>query len=538
MKIAVSLDTLPGIQDDIDRLTALACRAYGGWADAATGTAQAPEYHERTLIRPLIKLIPALYWELEIRDTADDRVPEGAALAARLPECLGLDVVAFGRQVMTSDTYHAALRGLVAARVAGRPLPGFEAGRVGTAPARATAATAGARLRAVGCRTLLYKVPLTRGDQLRLALRSFGRVNAWFHPEGPQGTPAVSPDLRSQLRDQLAASPVTGVRDGLQSTARVILDLLAYLLPVDHVEALAENTAWARETADRCQPRRIVTGYGFFDAGAFPFYAAECAARGTELVGWQHGGTYGELATPGRQERWERRITDRFLTWGWSDGDPKAVATACPRQHLFRRPRKPRDGAARLLWVSTADSRFTHFIDHTPVGERLEGYWRHQEAILAALPETVTERLVLRPNRNDFGWGLKDMWARRLDAPVFSPAGSDILDEADRCGLVLIDYPGATTFLECLAAGIPFLCVVDPAVYEIGPSQRDAFRALEEAGVVHSAPESAAEEIARALADPEAWAADPVRQRALARIRALAMRRDPGYIRDWLRLIA
>ena len=536
MSFEVTLATLPRIQDDIDRLTAAACRAFAGWGNAEAGTSHDPAYFERVLIRTLIKLVPVLYWELETRD-AETAELAGPDLETALCDCLGVDFPTFANKIMRSDSYHAVLRGLVAARMAQRPLPPFPSALSGAQDATAASPTVRQRLSAVGCRTLLYKVPLLRRDQLRLALRSFGRVNHWFRPHAEIDAPAVDPALRTALRDHFAKASVDDLPARLQNRARVVFALLAYLLPVETVEALTAHMAWARDMADLCQPKTLVTGYGLLDAGAFPFYAAECAARGTRLVGWQHGGTYGELATPGRAERWERRITDRFVTWGWEDGDPKLFAAPCPRQPLFRRARKPREAPASLLWVSTADSRFNHFIDHTPVGERLHGYFRHQDAILAQLPSDIAARLVLRPNRNDFGWGLKEMWARRLDTPVFSPEGSQILDEADRCGLVLIDYPGSTAFLECLAAGIPFIAIFDPGVYQIRPSQAAAFRGLEQAGVVHTSPETAAGEIARALDDPEAWQIQPARRKALEDMRALAMRRDPGYIRTWLRLI-
>lgn len=84
------------------------------------------------------------------------------------------------------------------------------------------------------------------------------------------------------------------------------------------------------------------------------------------------------------------------------------------------------------------------------------------------------------------------MWQRRLDRPVFPPpAGRDILEEADRHGMVLIDPPGTTTFRECLAAGIAFLFLFDPAVCAIRTCQREAFRALEAASMVHIAPDPA-----------------------------------------------
>lgn len=540
--IEISFQTIPRIQQDIDLLTAKMCAAYSGWANALTGELHDARYYERILIRVLIKLVPVVYTNAQSGIEAYAKQPD-TVLDGQLHQCVGLRQSDFLDRIMQSDEYHACLRGMISLRREGRPLPRIPSGaspdaQPATALATGTVGAFGQKLRRLGCRTLLYKVPVTRSDQLRLALRSFGMVNNWYHPDIEFSVPGADPTLRATLRDYFAAVPTETLPSHLRDTARVMLDLLAYLLPVENVEHLAAYMGWARTEADRFRPGTLVTGYGFFDIGAFPFYAAECGARGTRLIGWQHGGTYGELATPGRLERWERRITDRYLTWGWSDGDPKLIATACPRQHLYLRKHKAREVPTKVLWVSTSDSRFNHFIDHTPVGNRLKDYFQHQDAILARLSPDIIARLVIRSGQKDFGWGLKDMWSRRLDTPTFSREGSHILDEADRCGLVLIDYPGSTTFLECLAAGIPFICVFDPAVYEIRANQAAAFHALEKAGILHTTPETAAFEIAEAVDDLEAWQAKPARRKALSIMCALVMRRDPDYLRNWYRHIA
>lgn len=515
------------LQDEVDRLTEFTAGAYSVWAGDQIGVARDAVYYQRILIPVLIKLIPVIYHKVET-------VKQSAA-NVDLTALVGRDTAGFLRGVMEEGPWHEAVRSLVICSMSGEPMPEFAGSGMGD-PCVVPAVNWKDRVKALGCQILLYNVPLYRADLVKLALADYGRTNHWFSPDIPSLKVTQDPDMRCDLHGHLVEYDLSSLPGALREKGRVILDILPYVLPVDYVELLRHCREWAHGMADICTPKALVAGYSFLQGGGRVFYAAEVAARGALTIGWQHGGNYGETLTPGRCERWERRLNDRFITWGWDDGDAKLRPAPDPRQRLHKRKRLPRKGKSRLLWVTTTDSRYTHFFDHSPVGDRLKGYFSHQDRLAQAMPDKMRANVTLRLNKRNFCWDMKGRLMAQLSGAEISSPLRTLLAEGDMCGMVLIDYPGSTAFLECLAAGLPFVGVFDPEVYGIRDCQRAAFEQLEANGVIHKRYDTAVEEITRALVDPEAWMSVSSRKAALTEIRDIVMRRDPGYVTIWRKI--
>jgi len=105
------------------------------------------------------------------------------------------------------------------------------------------------------------------------------------------------------------------------------------------------------------------------------------------------------------------------------------------------------------------------------------------------------------------------------------------------CGVVVWDQPG-TGFLECLAAGIPNLVLWTRLFSSESPFAIDAFRNLEQAGLVHRNADSLLDEVQAFHADPLSWMNNSGRRAAAREFcrRFGWVEADwPGYWRRFLR---
>ncbi len=527
MKPEIRWEDISQIQQEIDQLTSLAAHAWGTWVEKRTGDTRSRRYYETLIISVLIKLVPSIYYHYAVAvDKPPARDPLGFA---------GQSSQTFFENMHNNDVYHATIDGLLST------LPAYENPGCETGSPPGLSATVPTCIPSIPkCDILLYKAPILRRDALKLSLFDLKKTQTLndLHYNIPDEY--VDHGLRQSLYTHLTGFDFPDLPPNLSGSARAILDILAFLLPFEFVELVEDIIKWGKKCADFSTPSVLVTGFGLLDLSVigFSFYAAECVARGTRLIGWQHGGNYGETVTPGRCERWERRLSDRYITWGWTDEGEDVVAAPHPRQHLRRKYKVSSRSNARALWVGTAESRHVHFIDHSPIGKRFLGYFEHQRKIAAALPETIRERMVLRQARHDFGWGLeKDLGNIVPSAARSTPKDGTIVHLGAELGLVLIDYPGSTPYLECLAAGIPFLAVFDPSIYAVRKCQRHVFDRLEITGVITTDYTRAAKMLEIALRDPVGWFAEPDRASAVKEAKHVLMKEGNSlYFKEWLKI--
>jgi putative transferase (TIGR04331 family) len=370
---------------------------------------------------------------------------------------------------------------------------------------------------------ILYLTPTVRADRLKLALSSWGRIGVKHFAE-PTG---IAPDsaLRQMFSDTLKDQDLPADMLG-----RVIMRLLPKYLPILLLESLVDSICLVEKTLRKGRPRRIVSGYGFLTNVEFSVWAAECGRMGTEIWGWQHGGNYGECE-PTFSERLERRLCDRFISWGWRDGGQDVVALPAPRQFLKNAERRQPNG--RILWVTTADSRHVYYIDHLLFGPRFTHYFEHQACAFKAIPEELRKRVDVRLYPRDFGWGLRERW-ESLDPEVsIAPRGEPLSTLATRYDLVVIDHFGGTTLLECLLLDVPFVMIGQPCFFKIRESTRELFDAMCRQGVFYRETADFGAFLNQDIKTLAAWWREEPRRAAVNAYRQHLLKPSGTYIAKW-----
>lgn len=281
-------------------------------------------------------------------------------------------------------------------------------------------------------------------------------------------------------------------------------------------------------------PRLLVTSVGWYSNETFKLLAAEATERGAELVLSQHGGGYGMVESITSEEH-ERRIADRYLTWGWTDRRyPGAKLLPLPSPKLLFEPRRPEGPARKWLLVSTTLYRYpyTYYFANATAAHRYADQIEDRARFLRALGEDARGSARVRLHALDLGWGHRARLVEEFPRLAFDEDSAPWTNSPSRFDLVVIDHP-QTPLLEGLARDTPVLLFWNPALWRMRPEALEALDGLRRAGILFDSAEDAARAIPGILADPASWWARPEARAARAAFRERYARSSPDWISDW-----
>lgn len=372
------------------------------------------------------------------------------------------------------------------------------------------------------------------------------------------------PSLREELLAATLRAEAPAIVDFLlasgfrnRETAVRAAEDFADFVAEQYPPVLLEGLAPALRAADA-----VLSGYGRrplwvaeVNNDEATFLIAAARERGQEVIGFQHGGHSGYIDDHTGAVEYEYGFFDRFVSWGWDVMPDFDVCRSIPvsplpspwldarARHWARalpeNDRDPRGKPYGFLFMSNKVYRFPPAPSGAAVArsDRLKEIVAYHEELAAACAARKVG-LLHKPYNEDAGRLTSGLLARlaRDHAPYYRRlVTADKGLHADRlreCAMVLWDQPG-TGFLECLAAGIPTLVFWPRHYNREEPRRREAFRSLEEAGLVHRTAVSALDELARFTADPAAWRAQPARVNAVKAFARELGWSDPDWVRHW-----
>ncbi len=284
-------------------------------------------------------------------------------------------------------------------------------------------------------------------------------------------------------------------------------------------------------------PRRLLTSVGWYSNETFKLLAAEATEQGAELIVSQHGGAYG-MMDPLFSERHERRVADRYFTWGWTDGHyPGAKLVPLPNPKMLYAPVRPRRRTGRWLLLSSSACRYPYswYFANAPAIHRFEDALEERARFLRGLAEDGRKNLRVRLHHADLGWGHRARLAAEFPGLAFDEERRT--DRDDRFDLIVIDHP-QTSILECLARDTPSLLFWNPALWRMRPEAAPVLDGLRRAGLLIDSPEDAAREVPRIMADPVSWWTRPEARAARAAFCERYARSSPDWIAAWVQSLA
>lgn len=309
-------------------------------------------------------------------------------------------------------------------------------------------------------------------------------------------SPPVQPvAVNAQLRTANRLEP--GPHDGFAAYARAMLfELLptCYLEGFDSLQQQVERLDWP------CRPRLIFTSNNFDTSEVFKLWAAQKAEAGSVYVIGQHGSNYG-TASYCLSETECVETADAFITWGWR-GDH----ANCQPAFIFKtcgRSRAQWDRHGGLLLIEACLPHLFELWDPYP---EFASYQDDQFAFVSALPAQIRAVLTIRLHSEyrKKVWNEPERWRRRQPHVRLDDGIAAISELISHSRLVVHSYD-STGILENLALDVPTVCFWRGGTDHLRASAVANYRLLEQAGILHYTPESAANKVAQVWVDIDKW---------------------------------
>jgi putative transferase (TIGR04331 family) len=339
-------------------------------------------------------------------------------------------------------------------------------------------------------RVQLYDMYANRRLRLGLILRSRGALIPVESDEPSIHASAVFDQRRVGLRDLSARS----------NFERIYIHLLPHLLPVAFVEA-----------RNKLLPRRLnasvfASATGWYGSEVTRALAADAAERGAKIIAIQHGGGYG-VFRHAPIEQHERRIADRFLTWGWSVQEPSKLRDipAPTLSTVTRRALRNNRGSesAAVLFLATAHPRYLYRFHSAPVGSLFDDYFGRQIRFFRALVPELRRRTFYRGYLHDYGQSIEQRVLAHFH-DIGRDGGREGTAALLRSRIVVIDHC-STGYLESLALNVPTILFWNRDHWQLREAAERSFDALRGNGILFDSPEDAAAHLMRIDQQPMTW---------------------------------
>ena len=294
---------------------------------------------------------------------------------------------------------------------------------------------------------------------------------------------------------------ISRTRESLSSNAETVLALLPRYMPNVYIEGYNSLSHSAKPWNSRNFPRIVFTANRHLYDDVFNYWTALAAENGCRLVLAQHGGNYGISEFPSFSERHETLVADRYITWGWESSGPTYRGFALP---LVRRTLHSPNPSGLLLVITDQLWKYPRsmFSDTSESSTYLD----HLKSTIDGLLPEVRSKVLLRIHHahEDAASSQIDWW--KLNSPNISQdaGGIGFQKRLAESRLVLIAHNG-TSIPESIALNAPTIITWSESYMKVRQSAEAAFEALEQAGIFHRTPESAASFINSIWDDVDSW---------------------------------
>lgn len=329
-------------------------------------------------------------------------------------------------------------------------------------------------------------LPLKREALLHLAL---GQCPQWWR----------SPELVRVPHDSNLRRKVRINVEGHAGFERFVRMQLGDAIPTCYLEGYEQLLGQVRRLPWPRTPRFIFTSNNFDGDEIFKVWAAERVEQGVPYFVGQHGNNYGTLLG---NPKWPELVTsDRFFTWGWTDGSSNKVPTFMFKTAGTRQKYRPTDGGLLLVenCVPLRTVAYDNYFGH-------EEYQEEQFRFVQGLPSEIQQSLTVRLHLYEMSrlWSDEQRWQDRMPSIYVEKSVAQISELIAQSRLVVYAYD-STGVLETLALNIPTMCFWRGGLDHLLPSAKPYYELLRAAGILCDSPEQAADRVAQRWSHIEDW---------------------------------
>jgi putative transferase (TIGR04331 family) len=331
-------------------------------------------------------------------------------------------------------------------------------------------------------------LPLIEELKLELNLKQFPQIWQRVKREGK-----IKPD--KFLRNKLTQKFLTKTDNNFEN----ILHLLLFeLLPVDYLEGFKNLTKVVNDLPWPKSPKFIFTSNNYNTDEVFKLYTAYKTQKGSNYFVGQHGNNYHILKN--RFPQIEELTSDKFITWGWSNGISKYKSGFIFKSYLKKDEYKKKGG---LLFVKNAIN--FNFSTHDCLNE-FNSNLIDQKKFISKLSAEPKKNLTIRLHTNSKSeiFSEKSQW-REFDPSLKIENSSLKIKDLIRDSRLIIFGYDSTGILETFSANIPTIAFWQNELDHLRETVKPHYQILVDAGIIHLSAQSAAEKVNEIWNDVDGW---------------------------------
>jgi len=320
-------------------------------------------------------------------------------------------------------------------------------------------------------------LPLIEEVKLQISLGQCPQL--WQSPE--LGKMAL--DLEKRQRFSIDAENYTGFD-------RFVRIQLNEIIPICYLEGYNQLVKQVKSLPWPTEPMFIFTSVNFSADEIFKVWTGGKVEEGSPYFIGQHGNNYGTLIG---NPNWPELVTcDKFLTWGWTNGNSKNLPAFVFKTAGLKPLCRVSDGGLLLVetFIPIRTFHYDVYVEH-------EIYQNEQFRFVTALPEAIQQQLTvrLRHHKDSSCWSDEQRWKARSPQTRIENDLANIWEMIAQSRLVVFSFD-SSGILENLALNIPTMCFWHGGFHHLLPGAKAYYELLRGAGIIADSPEQAAENIA------------------------------------------
>ena len=337
---------------------------------------------------------------------------------------------------------------------------------------------------------------LPRREKIKLELMLGQCPQIWRSP--PLNT--VLPDYGQRQRFSLDVT-------NYQGFDRFVRLQLADVIPSCYLEGYKLMLEQVKSLPWPAKPRFIYTSNNYDTDEIFKAWTGLKVEHGTRYYVGQHGnnGTW-----PSFENQPEVVTSDKYITWGWSNIDPKIVPAFIFKMAGVKIRSSLKVGGI-LLIETNLGGRNALWDNYSEFSNYQNQQFRFVESLPKAIQNTLTVRLHAAYKK--YHWGEEERWQERCPDVRIESGRVPIQKLIDQNMLTIYSYD-STGILESLALNIPTMCFWHKGMDDFLPSAKPYYKLLRNAGILHDSPEQAAAMVTRHCRNVGEWWESPKVQTA------------------------
>ena len=296
-----------------------------------------------------------------------------------------------------------------------------------------------------------------------------------------------------------------------------------------------ENFSKAREQVKNNLPdkvEKIFTANFYHIEEEFKIWSAEKSTDGAALIVGQHGGNFG-VGLINQSELHQKKIADKFVTWGWDSANDKNLIKM-PSLQLSSAGSILRKIDGNILHVLASPGRYFYQHFSIPsVGHGLN-HLQDQLSFLEGLNSNAIQRVKVRLDLSakSHGWDISKILTQAgFSSHIEDPKKS--LESSLKNARLCVCTHNATVFLQTLSMNFPTIIFWNPDHYEIRPDAVKYFDSLKDAGILHFDPVQAASLANSIYQDVDKWWSSSDVQKARAQFCERFAKQSINWLREW-----